>query len=74
MEFVKVWFNAIWDLFSIKWPGFDFSIGMAFVGATLAGIGLTIVGSVFELFHPPSQKGGNSKKIKVSKERKNDTK
>lgn len=75
MEFVKVWFDAIWQLFSIKWPGFDFSIGIAFAACILVVIALSLVGKVFDLsFGGAKQKGGNNKRIKVSKERQNDTK
>jgi len=76
MDFVTVWFDAIWQLFSIKWPGFDFSIGVAFAACILVVIGLALVGKVFDLSFSASakQRGGNNKKIKVSKEREKDTK
>lgn len=85
LDFVKIFFSKAWEFFSIKWPGFDFSIGTVFL-ATAASLGsLTMiykmigVGAVSSAFGVARRglqysKGGNNRSIKVSDERKNDRK
>ena len=68
-----------WEFFQIPWPGFGFSIGTVFL-ATLTSFGaLTAISKMFGVSLLPSirgfiGRGGNNKNIKVSKERKGDTK
>lgn len=88
IDFIKLLISKTWELFSIPWPGFEFSIGSVFlavavsVGALTAFmkmIGVSFLGG-FSLgfsrqnFKKAGLRGGNNKNIKVSKERKHDTK
>ena len=81
IEFINLLFSKIWEMFSITWPGFEFSIGAVFlavavsVGALTAlmkMIGVSFLGG-FSL-RSATSRGGNNKDIKISKERKHDTK
>ena len=38
LDFVKVFLSKSWEFFSIKWPGFNFSIGTVFL-AVAASVG-----------------------------------
>jgi len=43
IEFLKMFFSKIWELFSIKWPGFEFSIGSVFLAAAVSVGALTAI-------------------------------
>lgn len=49
IQFVKLLFDCAWKLLSIKWPGFDFPIGYAFLGVALSVIVLRLCGTVLGL-------------------------
>lgn len=49
IQFVKLLFDCVWQLFSIKWPGFDFPIGYAFLGVALSVVVLRLCGVVLGL-------------------------
>lgn len=81
VDFFKLFLSKSWEFFSIPWPGFDFSIGAAFLAV------LTSVGALTALmkmcgvsflggFRPTGvfNRGGNNSNIKVSENRKGDTK
>lgn len=95
IDFVKVFFSKSWEFFSIKWPGFDFSIGTVFLALAAAVgalamicnmVGIHAPSGVGEVLSSASSKkktvagfgaaydGGNNRRIKISKERKNDRK
>ena len=74
-SFLNTFFDLIYDLFSIHWPGTNLSILGIFLG--VMGTYFTI--SVVQQFTgfgiaiaSQSQRGGNNKNIKVSKDRKGD--
>lgn len=79
MELVKEWlYQSYQFLASIKVPGFNISFIQLFFGvyAVTVSIGFArmffgLGGDVARAF---SQRGGNNKKIKVSKDRKGDSK
>lgn len=85
IDFIKMFFSKTWEFFSITWPGFSFSIGSVFLGLAvsvgalravlkMAGVSLPQVGPLpFGLFRF-EQRGGNNALIKVSDERRLDTK
>lgn len=81
-DFFYMFFEKIWDLFSIKWPGFDFTFGQVFLAVLLGSAALGIVMKLIGV-HVPSpgflvsgatMKGGNNKNIKTSENRKGDKK
>lgn len=81
LDFIALFFSKIWELFSIKWPGFDFPIGYAFLGVSFSVIALGIVARLLNISLGSAAssvagavKGGNNKRIKVPNERKDDTK
>ena len=47
--FLGILFNSVWDMFSISWPGFKFSIGYVFLGVGFAVVALRIMGRLFSL-------------------------
>lgn len=77
MEFISVLFDTVWELFSIKWPGFNFSIGTAIIAASLAVVGLRIIGKALGISFSTgglNTAGGNNTSIAIPEERKNDVK
>lgn len=77
-EFLSMFFNAVWDLFMIPWPGFDFPIIYAFLGVAFGVISLRLILSLFgvSLGHSLSDavKSANSREIRIAKARKDDEK
>lgn len=79
VEFFQLFFSKSWEFFQIPWPGFDFTIGTVFlavlvsVGALAAITRMTGV-SLLVSFKGFSGRGGNNKNIKVSNNRRGDTK
>lgn len=76
-DYIGLWFQSIWTLFGINYPGFGFSIGAVCLGALAATLGLRIIGKAvgtsFSISgFASSVRGGNNKNIKVSKERQGD--
>ena len=76
VNFLAVFFNGIWDLFSIPWPGFEFTVGQAFLAVTLSGAALSMFLRMAGVSVTGTMKsvGGNNRNIKISKERSKDTK
>ena len=78
VDFISTLFNTVWDLMMIKWPGFDFPIIYAFLGAAFAVIALRLVLSMFDISLSTSISGavasGNNRKIKIANARKDDVK
>lgn len=69
-------FDGVWGLFSIKWPGFDFTFGHVALAGILAHAVLTILlhmGGV-SITSAFTTRGGNNGKIKISLPRRKDTK
>ena len=68
-----------WEFFQISWPGFKFTIGQVFLATLTSAGALTMVAkmagvSITGTIRGFSSKGGNNRNIKVSKDRKGDTK
>lgn len=79
IDFIVMWFTKIWELFSIKWPGFNFSIGSVHLAALLSVGALTAIMkmtgvSITGTVRGFGSRGGNNQNIKISSERKGDTK
>lgn len=78
MKFFGMFFDFVWDLFSIQWPGLPFTFGQAFLAAALSSGVLAIVLKLFGFSLPrinsSSFSGGNNRNIRVSEERKGDEK
>ena len=78
LQFISLFFNKIWDLFSVKWPGFDFPVWAAFLGVSFATVALSLVGRLFGVpvgsALSGAVRGGNNYDIKVAKNRKDDSK
>lgn len=78
-EFFQLFFSKSWEFFQIPWPGFNFSIGSVFLavlvsaGALAAFTKMTGVSLLVNL-RGFTGRGGNNSNIKVSKDRKGDTK
>lgn len=77
LDFISLFFSKVWELFTIKWPGFDFPIWAAFLGVAFAVIALSLVGRLFNVSVGSALtgavRGGNNHNIKVAKARKDDT-
>lgn len=82
IEYLNIWFNAIWELYSIPFPGFRFTIGQVLIGASVAVFGLFVLGNIghfnvgagLKSFSDKGKsKGGNNKNIKIDDRRKGDT-
>lgn len=83
-DYIGLWFQSIWTLFGINYPGFGFSIGAVCLGALAATLGLRIIGKAvgtsfsigdFARSSYNSDKIGKFKKnINISKERQGDQK
>lgn len=79
IDFVVMWFSKIWAMFSIPWPGFNFSIGSVFLAVLLSSGALTAIMkmtgvSITGTIRGFGSRGGNNRNIKVSDNRKGDTK
>lgn len=79
IEFVQLLFSTVWAMFSIPWPGFDFTIGQVRLAALTSVGALTMIMkmsgvSLTGTIRPFSSKGGNNRNIKVPEARKGDTK
>lgn len=82
-SFIELLFNGVWALYQIKFPGTDMTIGSIAIGAVVVVISLKLLGIITGLNFSVSGflksvsgeevKGGNNKKIKVSKERSGDS-
>lgn len=83
-DFIRLWFNTIWSLFSINFPGFNFSIGSVLIGGLAATLGLRILGKALGTSFDiggfarsawnVDKIGKHKKNIRISEERKRDTK
>lgn len=78
-EFFQLILSKSWEFFLIPWPGFEFSIGAVFLAVLVSAGALTAITkmtgvSLLISFKGFSGRGGNNSNIKVSKERKGDTK
>lgn len=76
-EIIQAIFTGVWNMFSIPYPGFEFSIATVLIGALCAVMGLRILGNVFGFSFGVGGilnhvKGGNNRKIKVNEKRKRD--
>lgn len=79
IEFFRILFSSVWELFSIKWPGFGFSFGAVALGAVAAVFSLKVLGMILGISFSPGGfldrlHGGNNRKIKINKDRRGDTK
>lgn len=79
IEFISMFFEKIWELFQIPYPGFGFSVATVAIGALCAVFCFRLIGYLtgwsFSIGGWISHvKGGNNKNIKVSKSRAGDTK
>lgn len=79
VSFFQMFFSKIWGLFSIPWPGFNFTIGQAFLGALTSVGAMTMIMKMtgvnpFKSAGSFRSGGGNNRNIKVSESRKGDTK
>jgi len=41
LDFIKLFFEKTWELLSIPWPGFSFSIAEAFIGILISCVALS---------------------------------
>ena len=75
-NFLRMFFGKVYDLFGITWPGTNLSILGIFLGVmgTYFTISLVQQFTGFGISVASSQKGGNNKNIKISKDRKGDEK
>ena len=87
IEFINLFFTKTWEFFSIKWPGFNFSIGSVFlavavsIGALkavmkMAGAEMPVEAGqfLFGYFRDTGVRGGNNSLMVISDERRLDTK
>lgn len=83
VDFFRMFISRSWEFFCIRWPGFGFTVGQAFLAvfASLAAArvvmrmsGVSLSGSVSGAVKAYRSSGGNNSSIKVSKERQGDTK
>lgn len=78
MEFLGLFFDFVWDVYSLSWPGLPFTFGQAFLAAALSSGALAIilkmVGVGVPRFSSASFSGGNNRNIRVSEKRKGDEK
>lgn len=68
-----------WEFFQLPWPGFSFSIGSVFLAVLVSAGALTALSkmagvSLLVNFRGLDTIGGNNNHIKVSSDRKDDTK
>ena len=68
-----------WEFFKIPWPGFNFSIGSVFLAVLVSAGAFTAIAkmtgvSALISFKGFSSRGGNNQNIKVSQDRRGDTK
>ena len=78
LSYVQLLFSKTWELFSINFPGFSFSIGSALLGTLVIALAFKafgyITGADFSGGLRSAIRGGNNAKIKISQSRKGDTK
>ena len=77
LAMLQLFFSKTWQFFQITWPGFNFSIGDAFLATAVSAGALTAVLRMDGVSAPTIgfiTRGGNNNNIKVSNERKGDTK
>lgn len=77
MEIIKVFLSKSWEFFSIKWPGFDFSIGAAYLAVLVSLACLSAFMRMTGVSVSSAAVGSlsaNNRYIKISEERSKDTK
>ena len=79
IDLFQLFLSKSWEFFQIPWPGFNFSIGSVFLAVLVSAGALAAVTKMTGVSLLVSSKGffgrgGNNSNIKVSKERKGDTK
>lgn len=77
-EYIKLLFDAVWELFQIEYPGLYISFGGIALGALCVTLSLRLLGKITGASFTPGWdfkriQGGNNRNIKVSDERKGDT-
>ena len=78
-DLIVMIFSKSWEFFKIPWPGFNFSIGSVFLAVLLSTGALTAIGkmsgvSISGTIKGFNSRGGNNSNIKISNDRKGDTK
>lgn len=79
MDLFRLFLSKSWEFFQIPWPGFRFTIGQVFLAVMVSLGALTMIAKMTGVSVLGSARGflpngGNNRTIKVSKERKGDTK
>lgn len=67
-------FSSCWQLFSLPVPGFPFTYAQMMIGFFVIGLSIFVFKHFFDLggSSAAGYRSGSSRKVKVSKERKND--
>ena len=78
LSFIQMFLVKSWQFFSIPWPGFNFTIGQAFLAALTSVGALTMILKMVGVSPGSSVSSalasGNNRNIRISKARKDDTK
>lgn len=74
LMFVKGLFAGVWSLYSTPVPGFNFSVGTLMLTVLIIEIALSLIFFMLGINSGGAVKGGNNRKIKISKDRRGDTK
>lgn len=71
--FVKGLFDGVWSLYSTPVPGFGFSFGTLALAVLLIEVAVSIIFFMLGI-NSGGVRGGNNRKIKISRDRRGDTK
>lgn len=71
--FVKGLFDGVWSLYAAPVPGFGFSFGALALAVLLIEVAVSIICFIFGI-KAGGVRGGNNRKIKISRDRRGDTK
>ena len=89
LDMLRMFLSKSWEFFQIQWPGFNFSIGDVFLAAAvsvgaftaiLKMIGVStpslgpVVSRIAGFAKDDAPRGGNNSRIRISENRKGDTK
>ena len=70
-------FSGVWELFSLKWPGFNFTIGSVFLAVLLSSTFFALAVRLIGGHLPPIGqffRNSNNQHISISNDRRNDRK
>ena len=74
LSYVTALFTNSWNMLeTVNYPGTNLSLAVILLGSFLVVFSMRLIGNVFGFSSGSGQSGGNNRKIKVNKNREDDT-